>query len=85
MEIRVKIVNAFPLTEPEGYEKPEPIVNEFTLKNQKGLKDILAWYGAFYAGDPYTVYVNGSKIKLDRNGEVAVETIEHDNVTLLLP
>ena len=34
---------------------------------------ILAWYGAYYAGDDYTVHVNGILVQLDLNGEQ-----EHD-------
>lgn len=31
---------------------------------------IMAWYGAFYAGDRYAVYADGEKLKKDRNGEL---------------
>ena len=31
---------------------------------------IMAWYGAFYAGDRYAVYGNGEKLMKDRNGEL---------------
>lgn len=31
---------------------------------------IAAWYGSFHAGDRYTVYVNGERVKKDRNGEL---------------
>lgn len=30
---------------------------------------IMAWYGAFFAGDRYTVHANGEKLAKDRNGE----------------
>lgn len=29
---------------------------------------IMAWYGAYYAGDRYSVTYNGVKIKKDQNG-----------------
>lgn len=32
---------------------------------------VMAWYGAFYAGDRYSVYADGVKLKKDRNGELA--------------
>lgn len=31
---------------------------------------IMAWYGAYYAGDRYTVHANGEKLTKDRNGEL---------------
>lgn len=80
-----QIVNTFPVEESEGYEDPKPIINEFTLANRNGLRDILAWYGAFYSGDPYMVTVNGREIDLDKNGEITHVTIENEGVTLLLP
>jgi len=52
-------------------EPNEPMVSEFTLTSEKGLTDILEWYGAFCAGDPYVVTVNGVEIDLDMNGCVA--------------
>jgi hypothetical protein len=85
MEMSVKIVNTFPVIEDEGYVDPKPIVHEFKLSNQRCLNDILEWYGAFYAGDPYTVTVNGRILNLDKNGCVATTTIEGGGVTILLP
>jgi len=32
---------------------------------------IMAWYGAFCAGDRYTVTVDGRNIPMDQNGELA--------------
>ncbi|WP_439538723.1 hypothetical protein [Sphingomonas sp.] len=34
---------------------------------------IMAWYGAYYAGDRYAVYADGVKLAKDHNGEL-VET-----------
>ena len=31
---------------------------------------VMAWYGAFYAGDRYSVHADGVKLKKDRNGEL---------------
>lgn len=30
---------------------------------------IMAWYGAYFAGDRYTVNADGRHIPMDRNGE----------------
>ena len=30
---------------------------------------IMAWYGAYYAGDPYTVSYDGRNVPIDLNGE----------------
>lgn len=30
---------------------------------------ILAWYGAYFAGDEYAVMIDGEEIKIDGNGE----------------
>lgn len=30
---------------------------------------IMAWYGAFFAGDRYAVSLDGRNIKIDMNGE----------------
>lgn len=32
---------------------------------------IMAWYGAYFAGDRYAVYADGEKLPKDRNGELA--------------
>lgn len=34
------------------------------------LAAIMAWYGAYHAGDRYAVYVDGEKVAKDRNGEL---------------
>lgn len=33
---------------------------------------IMAWYGAYFAGDRYAVYADGEKLAKDQNGELAV-------------
>lgn len=30
---------------------------------------IMAWYGAYFAGDRYAVFVDGEKVEKDQNGE----------------
>lgn len=30
---------------------------------------VMAWYGAYYAGDRYTATVDGRNVPMDRNGE----------------
>ena len=41
-----------------------------------GAKLVMEWYGAFYAGDDYTVYYNGQKVEVDINGEWMYDTVE---------
>jgi len=31
--------------------------------------DIMAWYGAYFAGDRYTVALDGRNVPMDQNGE----------------
>ena len=31
---------------------------------------IMAWYGAYYAGDRYTVTVDGRNVRMDPDGEM---------------
>ena len=31
---------------------------------------VMAWYGAYYAGDRYAVYADGEKLAKDQNGEL---------------
>ncbi len=32
--------------------------------------DIAAWYGYYHEGDPFSVEIDGKKIKKDQNGEL---------------
>jgi hypothetical protein len=34
------------------------------------IEPIMAWYGAYYAGDRYAVYADGLKLEKDQNGEL---------------
>lgn len=44
-----------------------------------GVSDVLEWYGSFYAGDEYTVLLNGRPVSLDVNGCREYETIEMED------
>lgn len=46
-----------------------PKSREIALHDDTAVADIMAWYGGYYAGDRYSVFVNGEKIQIDRNGE----------------
>lgn len=35
------------------------------------MAQIMAWYGAYFAGDRYAVYADGVKLAKDKNGELA--------------
>ena len=37
----------------------------------EAVPDIMAWYGAYCAGDRYTVSVDGRNVPMDQNGEPA--------------
>jgi len=54
-----------------------PQVQEMRVERD-AVQRIMDWYGAFYAGDDYDVYVNGRRQILGINGEMEPETI---NVT----
>ena len=32
------------------------------------IEQVMAWYGAFYAGDRYAVFADGDKLRKDHNG-----------------
>jgi hypothetical protein len=34
------------------------------------MPQVMAWYGAYFAGDRYAVYADGEKLVKDRNGEL---------------
>lgn len=37
---------------------------------------VMAWYGSYFAGDQYTVFVDGAKVRKDHNGELMGESHE---------
>lgn len=41
----------------------------------ESIKPILAWYGAYYAGDRYNVFKDGKRVEIDHNGEIPEKTI----------
>lgn len=46
--------------------KPRSIVIECTAAS---VAHIMAWYGAYFAGDRYTVTLDGRNVPIDHNGE----------------
>lgn len=37
--------------------------------DEESVPNIMAWYGAYFAGDRYTVALDGRNIRMDMNGE----------------
>lgn len=44
--------------------------NIFVVCDKASVAYIMQWYGAFYAGDRYTVTYQGRNIRMDLNGEI---------------
>lgn len=40
------------------------------LVDASSVAPIMAWYGAYFAGDRYKVTVDGSRVQMDQNGEL---------------
>lgn len=38
--------------------------------DRKAVPDIMSWYGAYFAGDRYTVTMDGRNVPMDQNGEM---------------
>ena len=38
---------------------------------------VMAWYGAYFAGDRYTVALDGRNVPMDHNGET-IKSMGHD-------
>ncbi len=34
----------------------------------ESVEPIMAWYGAYYAGDRYKVFLDGQRLQIDQNG-----------------
>jgi len=49
------------------------------LLHKSAVPKVMDWYGAYYAGDDYDVFVNGRKQNLGINGELEPITIEAQN------
>lgn len=43
--------------------------------DRTAINPIMAWYGAYYAGDDYDVFINGRQQPKDQNGEFEPVTI----------
>jgi hypothetical protein len=37
---------------------------------RKSIPPVMAWYGAYFSGDRYAVFVDGAKVAKDQNGEL---------------
>jgi len=51
------------------------LVTEMKI-SRNAVRDVMDWYGAFYAGDDYDVRINGRKQRLGINGELEPDTID---------
>ena len=71
--VELKFVNRF-----EDFEEPLVDLIHCSLES---VPKIMQWYGAFYAGDPYTIYKDGIEIPHDFNGEKVVPTIDLEPLT----
>ena len=69
----LKFINSF-----EDYD--EPIVTEIVIGAEQDPREIMAWYGAYYSGDPYEVFINGRPVSTDLNGEPEVMTLDGDTL-----
>lgn len=66
-------IRALPAEDPVTLEimNKDAVEALITLKvDQASVAKIVMWYGAFYAGDDYAVYVDNVLQKLDHNGEI---------------
>lgn len=50
--------------------------HEIHLQNKSDCEPVMDWYGAFFAGDDYDVYISGKKINTGINGEYQHPTID---------
>lgn len=44
--------------------------------DESSVAHVMAWYGAYFFGDRYTVAVDGRNIPMDQNGEPALAKLE---------
>lgn len=56
-------------------EDDGPAVVEMKI-NREAVRHVMDWYGAFFAGDDYTVRINGKRQRLGINGELEHDTID---------
>ena len=57
------------LTFKNYFEPDAPIINTVYVAPDS-VASVMAWYGSYYAGDPYVVYANGREVQKDANGEI---------------
>jgi hypothetical protein len=43
---------------------------QFALVSASSIPLVMQWYGAFFAGDRYAVFIDGRKVAKDQNGEL---------------
>lgn len=60
----IKIVNTFYVD-----RGGDPIIHEVVVKTDEHASNILTWYSAYHAGDPYEVYLNGEKLRKREKGD----------------
>lgn len=59
------------------FENRDADIDDIKLRvDRAAVPVIMAWYGAYYAGDDYDVFVNGRPVDKDRNGEFQHTTID---------
>lgn len=44
-----------------------PKITELVV-SAASIEPIMAWYGAYYAGDRYKVFIDGQRVQIDQNG-----------------
>jgi len=49
---------------------------------KESIPDIMAWYGAYFAGDRYAVFADGVKLEKDQNGHLR-ETVRANTAEVL--
>lgn len=49
---------------------------ELALADRDSIAPIMEWYGAYCAGDDYSVYVNGAPVEMDMNGAYQPPTLD---------
>ena len=60
------------------FENPEtmPTAIELGPLPHRDVPSIMDWYGAYYAGDDYQVFINGTQIPIGINGEYQFPQID---------
>lgn len=58
-----------------AFENADAILDEEVLCERDSVPLIMQWYESHHAGDNYTVFINGTPILKDMNGEYEPPTI----------